>query len=62
MKLNNCQICGIQLAPDDFDGICCECEENLFCQICGTELTPSDKEDYGSYCIDCILEQSENAW
>lgn len=24
--LNYCQVCGLQLAPDDFDGICCECD------------------------------------
>jgi hypothetical protein len=27
-ELNYCQVCGIQLAPDDFDGICSECDND----------------------------------
>jgi len=26
-NLNNCQACGKYLGPDDYDGICCECDE-----------------------------------
>ena len=25
-ELNNCCVCKKQLAPDDFDGICCDCD------------------------------------
>jgi hypothetical protein len=26
-SMNQCQNCGVQLAPDDFDGVCCACDE-----------------------------------
>ena len=28
-ELNSCQVCGKQLAPDDFDNVCSECDEEL---------------------------------
>lgn len=36
-SLNYCSECEIFLGPDDFDGICGECEL-LFCEECGEKV------------------------
>lgn len=57
--LNHCQICGVQLAPDDFDG---DCGAHPECSECGIvftseaegHLVPDMEEgDFIFICNDC---------
>lgn len=41
VNLNNCQACGEWLGPENYDGICCECEEAT-CEGCGQLLDETD--------------------
>lgn len=36
-NLNYCQMCGKWLGMDDYDGICCECDNA--CEVCGGATT-----------------------
>lgn len=45
---NYCGVCGCRLAPDDFDGICWDCDRK--CRICGCELSD---ENTGTICPVC---------
>lgn len=36
VDLNVCQVCGVRLSPDDYNGICCDCDDEI-CDSCGGE-------------------------
>lgn len=42
VNLNYCQVCNEWLGPDDYDGICCECNDAI-CEYC---LGGGEVEDY----------------
>jgi hypothetical protein len=43
-ELNYCQICGVRLSPDDFDGICSECDAGI--PFPSADLTPEEERAF----------------
>lgn len=52
-ELEFCRICGTELSPDNYSGICDDCEEEWFCRICGKELSTEEYDKGQGICNEC---------